>query len=303
MKTTVRLGLQLLISAAAATTLPTFAAYTATPFDIPGSTSTDLWDITNTGQLVGNSNLGAFVYSSGAATYLPAYQGLLPSALGMSDGGVVVGSLRDTSGNATGFLYEAGTYTTLTVEGANFTQVRHISADGRYATGYYTGASVAGGFVLDRNSAALTLVPSGSGASLMILQGANSAGLVTGSVSGSTQAAVIYNAITGTTTLYTSVSGLTSPRFRDITEAGLVAGWAGAVSLVGTTADGFESFSVPDAANTFAQGINEAGTVVGSYTDANGNSHGFIASVPEPARALLIVIGLGCVAMRRRQPR
>jgi hypothetical protein len=299
MKTTVRLALQLLVSATAASA-PAHAAYTATPFDLPGATFTDLWDITNNGKLVGNSNLGAFVYSGGVANYLPNYQGLVPSALGLSDNGVVVGNLRDTSGGATGFVYEAGSYTTLAVAGADFTQFRHISADGRYATGYYTGVGVAGGFVLDRNTAALTLVPTDAAVSLMILQGANSAGLVTGSVAGATSGAVIYNAVTATTTLYTSAGGLTAPRFRDITEAGLIAGWAGSSSLVGTTAGGFEQFSVAGATNTFAQGINEAGTVVGYSTDADGTVHGFIATVPEPSSALLIVAGLGWVATRRR---
>jgi uncharacterized membrane protein len=306
MKTTVRLGLLGLACTAAAGTAPALAAYTATPFDLPGASFTELWDITNNGRLVGNTDLGAFVYSGGVASYLPSYQGLQPAALGISDAGVVVGSLREVGGtniSPVGFLYDAGTYTTLTVAGADFTQFRHISADGRYATGYYTGPSVAGGFVLDRNTAALTLVPNAAGVSLMILQGANAAGLVTGSVAGTTSGAVLYNAITGTTSFYGSAGGLPSPRFRDITEAGLIAGWSGSVSLVGTVAGGFETFAVDGAQGTTAQGINEAGTVVGNYTDADGNRHGFIASVPEPTSALLILAGLAWVATRRRTQR
>lgn len=301
MKTTVRLGLQLLISATVTAAAPAFAAYTATAFDIPGASTTQIWDITNTGQLVGTSSLGGWVYSGGVVDFLPAYLGLTPSALGMSDAGIVVGSVTDPDGNATGFLYEAGTYTPVVVAGADFTQVRHISADGRYATGYYTGISLAGGFVLDRNTAVLTLVPVDPGTNFMILQGANSSGLVVGSLSGiGGPRGVIYNAIAGTTTTYTTAAGLTGPRFRDINEAGLIAGWIGTVSLVGTIADGFETFAVDGATSTIAQGINEAGVVVGSYTDANGDIHGFIASVPEPGSALLIVAGLGWLAMRRR---
>ncbi len=304
MKTTVRMSLQLLIGAAATTaTLPAMAAYTATAFDIPGATRTDLWDITNTGQLVGNTNLGGFVYSGGVANFLPTYLGLTPSALGVSDSGIVVGSVTDPNGNATGFLYEAGTYTPVAVAGANFTQVRHISADGRYATGYYAGVSLGGGFVLDRNTSVLTLVPVDPGTTFMILQGANSSGLVTGSVTSNVPAdrgGVLYDANTAVTTFYPTAAGLPNPRFRDITDAGLIAGWIGTVSLVGTVANGFETFSVAGAANTTAQGINEAGVVVGSYTDANGNTHGFIASVPEPTSALLLVAGLAWVAMRWR---
>src|SRR4029077_20256510 len=40
----------------------------------------------------------------------------------------------------------------------------------------------------------------------------------------------------------------------------------------------FTTFDIPNAANTYLNGINDAGQIVGSYVDSAGTSHGFVAS-------------------------
>jgi hypothetical protein len=52
-------------------------------------------------------------------------------------------------------------------------------------------------------------------------------------------------------------------------------------------------------------GINNHDQITGFYTDANGVSHGFIASVPEPGSVVLMGLGLAGVAgyLRHRSRR
>jgi probable HAF family extracellular repeat protein len=69
----------------------------------------------------------------------------------------------------------------------------------------------------------------------------------------------------------------------------------------------FTQIDVPGATITLARGINDAGQIVGSFSDSTG-THGFLATptaapVPEPSTLTLLSIGIGftvlCV-MRRR---
>ena len=56
----------------------------------------------------------------------------------------------------------------------------------------------------------------------------------------------------------------------------------------------------PDAARTFASGINEDGDIVGDYRDASGNDHGFLLSdhdgtfttIDFPGAAHTVAIGI-----------
>jgi probable HAF family extracellular repeat protein len=62
---------------------------------------------------------------------------------------------------------------------------------------------------------------------------------------------------------------------------------------------------VPGSVQTDANGINDAGDIVGVYFDASGNEHGFLATpVPEPSTLLLLTIGtlgvIGWAWWRRR---
>jgi hypothetical protein len=125
------------------------------------------------------------------------------------------------------------------------------------------------------------------------MQGANSAGLSVGSQSPG--GAVVFDALTGNLQTVSSVAGFAgAPRFRGINDAGLISGYAGQRAIVGTLAGGFTALPVDGAATAFGEGLNNVGQLVGNFTDANGLTHGFIASsVPEPASAALCLAGLG----------
>lgn len=143
--------------------------------------------------------------------------------------------------------------------------------------------------------------------SSMIVHGINSHGVLVGSFQGRAGTPFTFDIATSTRTNY----GPAGDRYRDINDDGLIAGWrsarqGGAVAIVGSPGSpgSFEEFTVAGALSTFAEGINYAGWVVGSYDLADFTTHAFIARpVPEPDSWALMVAGMvavGAVARRRR---
>ena len=67
----------------------------------------------------------------------------------------------------------------------------------------------------------------------------------------------------------------------------------------------YTTLDVPGATSTQIFSINNAGQIVGSYDDAKGNTHGFLATpVPEPATSLLVGQGtLGWIGYAWRKRR
>jgi hypothetical protein len=280
------------------------AAPALTEFVKPGAATTTLWDVNNLGHMVGSSTSGTaptdfpigFVYDGATFTTIMPAGAVSSSALGISDGGVVVGSYYssytdDGAGNVVpgpswGFMYSAGAYTTFIVAGAENTYLRGISPNGRYLSGYYSTATAVGiGFVYDTVAGTLAIV-SKPASLLTIPQGINAAGVVAGSdiLGGppTTRPAFTYDIATGTRTDYV-LAGATRTAFRSIDDAGTLAGWfidAGGAThgFVGTVAS-FEQVDFPGADSTFVEGSNNAGVLVGNYF-VGTTSHAFVTSLP-----------------------
>jgi hypothetical protein len=272
------------------------ADYQFTTVDYPGSAvATQLWGINNSGQIVGQAFLAdgsslSFIYDSkkGSFTSLPT----IPDSsvfLGINEKGTTVGSVSDAAltfehglildkkGDATTFVHPAPLTNTL---------ARAIGASG-LVTGYaYDDAvTTTTGFIYDsRRNTFIDILPSTVG--FTIAQGINARGDVVGSTSSPTDVEGFLRESNGTITLFKANGAPT--RARGITDSGQIAGFingsGGLEGFVGTLSDGFELLNVPDATDTFVQGIANSGAVVGSYIDAAGNSHGFIATPLPPKK-------------------
>lgn len=294
-----------LAAAALSLSMAAQAAWVGQFLTVPGATWTQLWDVNDSGQVVGASDIGSFVYMQGSFTWLqPPTAGAYVTATGINNAGTVFGGY-DTHG----FVYENGQYTTLDMPGAAYTLVRHASESGRYVTGQSEFTNVPGGYllqpwVLDRSTGTFTTPTLPGGAMVSVVQGVNDAGLVTGSYLSTTgSGAFVHDLASGSTQLFAQVAGLAAPRFRDINNSGLVVGYAGGQAIVGRPGGSFEVVQVAGAQEvTLAYGINEAGTVLVGYESGLGDPRGFIATqVPEPSSGLLLLAGLAAVGLRRRR--
>lgn len=306
------------------------AGYAVTMLAPAGAASSDAWDVNNLGQVVGSFSSPAFTYtrgyiwSNGTFTTLNGPAGTLSlGALGVSDGGAVVGSYFDTTtvddtgavvlGNPHGYLYENGSYLTIDAPGAQATYLRGISPDGRYLTGYaLTSSDAVRGFVFDRTAGAWTMIGSNVAFALTIVQGVNSLGQLVGDEripvpnGAPLRTSFIYDIGSGVRTDQ-NLPGTTRTSYRDINDAGQIAGFAVVgtnLGFVGTPAS-FETFSFGSQNDTILEGINNSGWLVGRYVlDADGNGQAILLTpVPEPSTWLLCLAGFAMVGWQVRRRR
>ncbi len=266
--------------------------YTLTPpstytnENFPGSAQTQVIGINNTGVTVGfwsNTNNGigldsnfGFVDNHGVFTNVndPATPSASPSfnnLLGVNDHNVAVGFYNDAAGNSHSYTYDIanGQFTPIPLVAASSLTASAINNSGEIA-GYYTSAITGAtlGFI-DNNSNGIFTSVNAPGATFTQLFGLNNEGIAVG-------VATINNVTDGI--------------------------------VYNTLNDSFNIVNDPFASpgTTTINGINDAGEIVGFYTDAAGNTDGFLATpVPEPGSFALIgsgLLALGLVRLGQRPP-
>lgn len=266
------------------------ADYQFRVFDYPGAVATQLWGINNSGQVVGNAffaddSLLSFVYDSrkGGITDLSNVPDN-SNFIGINESGTMVGAVSDAAvtyehgvildkkGNATTFVHPAPLTNTV---------ARAVGPSG-LVTGYAYDDVDSTGFIYDpKSNTFIDFLPS----ALTIAQGINGRGdVVGGIVTAPFDRLGFLRDSSGNISLF-KVDGHRT-RARGINDSGQIVGFmdtsSGVQGFVGTLSGGFTPVNVPGATDTLPQGIANSGAIVGQYFDADGNTHGFIATPLPP---------------------
>jgi hypothetical protein len=268
------------------------AAYVFNSIDYPGAQFVQSWGINNTGQIAIATDTGAFVYQGGNFVPLPVPPGgLLLSPVGLNDAGAVAGGAYEGTGTvAQGFVLSSGTYQFFSQSGWTNTVARAIGNSG-LVTGhsfnddwFSPGSSM--GFIYNTTTGVFTNFVPPIGVGLVTAQGINAAGQVVGSgAQGTANLTAFLREPDGSFNTF-RINGYRTAA-RGINDNGLIVGWVITPSnqqraFVGNSL-GFELLQCPLSAcpgvvDTFGQGINNDGQIVGGWTDVSGITHGFIAT-------------------------
>jgi hypothetical protein len=222
------------------------AQYTFTTFSLPGADGMQGWALNNALRVPGNAygtsappDSLIYDHTAGTLTSIPsAGGGLRSTAIGINNAGQLAGSYTDGSG-VKGYVLTGSTYNTFHFPGSIKTYGRALNNTG-LVTGYgemTTTPFTSSGFIYEPATGIFTAIAP-AGASFTIAQGVNDAGVVVGS----------------------------STMFPGAVYPGSPAGPYGWVRQPGGTLTFFRVNSQP----TRARGINNAGEIVGWFSDVPG---------------------------------
>lgn len=135
-------------------------------FDYPGATDTGMFDINDSGDIVGEFSQGAnyqgFLFNKNKNTFtaLNYPSALFSKAYGVNASDAVVGWYQDTDNNRHGFLWKSGIYSSLNVPGAAATYATGIN-DSDLIVGAYSEGGAYHGFIFDGTNFTKVDVPNG----------------------------------------------------------------------------------------------------------------------------------------------
>jgi hypothetical protein len=291
---------------------PGYAQFQFTTLDHPlaGRGGTTAYDVS------GDNIVGTFLDAAGASHGF-SYDGMtwsvldhpsaaLPrgtAAYGISDG-VVCGTYVDAAGRTFGYLYDGATWTTIQrpplATGPVDTFARGLS--GGTVVGYSIEGPLARGFVYSGGNFSDLLVPGAVGTFPDDTDGARVVGMfedLLGShgfiATAGIPVPLDYPLDPQIGTSLTGVDGQhIVGNYVSLTDG----------SSHGFLFDGlrFERIDFPGATDTIVNGI-DGSRIVGSYTTATGDTHGFIAVVPEPAGGLMAILGSAVFLSRHARRR
>jgi hypothetical protein len=255
---------------------------TFTPINVPGAQfdGTGLADVNNVGQIVGNfvdrsgSDHG-FIYTRGTFTTIDAPGAFATFVQGINDAGDIVGRFDDKTG-VHGFVRVGTMFRTIALPGAQFVLPTGINNTGRIVGYFVDSAGRIHGFIDDKGTISRVDAP---GVDYVTPGGINDQGDFVGMLFNNGNVHAFLN--TGGKYSFVDVPGSAfSASPNDINNAGDIVGAVGTEGYVDI--DGTFSFlKMPGAHITRADGINDAGEIVGTG-----------ALVPEPNSLVLFGVVL-----------
>ncbi len=315
-----------LIAAALVTVAPAAASdYTFQTVNNPGDPNfNQLLGINNSGTIAGYFGDGNTVPNNGY-TVSPPYKSFTAEnfpgsaqtqVVGINNNAspTTVGFWVDGAGNNIGFVKQGSTFTSVANPGsATFNQLLGVN-DSNIAAGFFTAGGANSGYLYNIATKAFTAINDPSGVSSTATD-VNNSGIVSGfytDAGGNTHG---FLDIGGTYHSYDDPNGNgTNTSFFGLNNKGQIVGsyvdGAGNTEglLYNFMTNTWQNINDPNASNTAAfgvsgtilNGINDAGQVVGFYSDG-ANVDGFVASTPEPASIALISAGLLAVGLFRKR--
>lgn len=264
---------------------PVAGNFRFTNIDFPGATSTQASGINNRGQIVGFFHDAAGVAhgylqdgDNLTSVEIPNTRRTFPSAI--SNSGAIVGGYSDLNRVIHGFILDHGTVTTVDFPGAILTTIIDINDRGDVVGAFENPDFGIHGFILDRNGLRAIDNPAET------LTSTQAAGISNGKLVGGffLDADVNFHGFTFSDGVFTSVDipGAISTVLESLNDHGDIVG------LV-TFSDGIQhgyvqrdnrivTVDFPGAVgSTFPLQMNDPGTVVGAFFDAQGVEHSFLA--------------------------
>jgi len=275
-----------------------------TQIDFPGASNTFVTSINNAGQIVGTYRDSAdlahgFLFSGGVFTQFDFPGSPETFANGINNVGAIVGW-----NGLSAYKYEAGSFTTFNVAGSIRTIAVGLNDLGDIVGSYIDTSNAGHGFLYQGGVFSTIDVP---GAIDTAAYGVNNSLEIVG------QAPFVANGfllIGGTTSPIPDVPGsfgtLSASGINNlghiIGQYGYVSGQAGYILRNGV----FDSVVVPGSTFVRPNGLNDFDVIVGDFSDASGQTHGFLATPsPEPgtfqllAGAFAIILAGATKAARR----
>jgi probable HAF family extracellular repeat protein len=203
-------------------------------------------------------------------------------ASGINDAGEVVGSYKDSSNTTHGFSFVSGAFTTLNATSATLsTSANGVNNLGQIIGSFNDAAGASHGFVLNLTVYTPFDNPSGVGATYGT--GINSSGQLVGNYFDSSQLSRAYSATGGIPpNSFTAVNALTGVGANvSVNSNGAVVGsYVSGSATHGFVTMGATTMTLDDplalGGVTAATGINDAGDIVGYFTDGSNMTHGFV---------------------------
>lgn len=249
-------------------------AVTVTTIDYPGATFTAAAGINTAGQIVGTyldstKTAHGFLLSAGAYTSIDVPGAYTTMANGINNSGQISGYFLGSDSRTHGFFLDGTQYTTLDFPGAQDTYAAGLNSAGEVVGAFVDASNTSHGYTWLNGTFTQVDVPDSQGTGVI---GINDAGTLTGTFTDAHGHFLSFARINGTYQEFIIAGEFNGGLNNHDTTVGFVANEGFRYSIIKKT---YLKILVPNAITTLCFGINDNGTIVGSYEDKTGVTHGF----------------------------